>query len=41
MTSTQLEPPSEDQLYSAHTTVEEGQESHISENRDISQIDTM
>ena len=35
MTSTQLEPLSDDQLDSAYTTVEGGQESQLSKNTDL------
>jgi hypothetical protein len=41
MTSTQLEPPSDDQLDSAYTTVEGGQDSQVSKNTDISQKDNL
>jgi hypothetical protein len=41
MISTKLEPPSDDQLDSAYTTVEGGQENQMSKNRDISQEHTL
>ena len=41
MTNTQLEPPSDDQLGSAYTTVDGDQDSQMNKNTDISQKDTL